>query len=243
MHADAERDALVRRDARIAFDHRALNLESAAQGVDHASKFDDQSVACALDDPAMMDGDCRVDQVAAQRAEARQDPFLVGAGEPAVADNVRRQNRSEFPSLGHPRAPRARTQFSTGQARTPSSCCDPTEASPNHLRPPSPLGHKPAVGNVRYLRNPAVHRSVFEQQTRLRCGRSRLDMLIEILGPPRYHTEALAPSGPIVRFRDLHHQRESIIHIRDSDAIARLVDTSASRNMRLRVSRISRRLY
>jgi hypothetical protein len=64
-------------------------------------KLDDEPVARALDDPAMVDGDRRVDQVAAQRAEAPQDPFLVGTGEPAVADDVRDHDRRDLPLFRH----------------------------------------------------------------------------------------------------------------------------------------------
>ena len=42
-----------------------------------------------------------IDQIAAQRAEPRQGAILVGASKPAVADHIRRQNRCEFPGLGH----------------------------------------------------------------------------------------------------------------------------------------------
>jgi hypothetical protein len=41
---------------------RSLNFERAAHGVDDAAKFDDQPVAGALDHPAVVDGDRRVNQ-------------------------------------------------------------------------------------------------------------------------------------------------------------------------------------
>ena len=62
------------------------------------------AVAGALDDAAVMDGDCRVDQIAAQRSQPRKDAILVGAGKPAVADDIGHQDRREFPGLAH-RAP------------------------------------------------------------------------------------------------------------------------------------------
>ena len=41
------------------------------------------AVAGALDDAAVMHGDSRVDQVAAQRPQPRENALLVRAGEPA----------------------------------------------------------------------------------------------------------------------------------------------------------------
>jgi hypothetical protein len=75
----------------------ALRLRS----VDHAAKFDEAAVPGPLDDAAMMEGDGRVDQVAAQSAQARENAILVRTREAAVADNVRNQNRCNLPGLAH----------------------------------------------------------------------------------------------------------------------------------------------
>src|SRR5271165_6383064 len=48
-----------------------------------------------------MDGDRRVDQVAAKGSEPSEDAIFVRAGEPAVADDVGHQDRRELPGLGH----------------------------------------------------------------------------------------------------------------------------------------------
>ena len=89
MNADAENDAPVLRHAGVALDHAVLHLDRAAYGVDHAAEFDDAAVAGALDDPAVMHGDGRVDQIAAQRTKSRENAILVDAGESTVADHVR----------------------------------------------------------------------------------------------------------------------------------------------------------
>ena len=68
MNADAKLYALVGRDARVALDHGVLHFEGAAHRVDDAAKLDDAAVAGALDDAAMVHGDCGVNQIAAQRA-------------------------------------------------------------------------------------------------------------------------------------------------------------------------------
>jgi hypothetical protein len=48
-----------------------------------------------------MQGDGRIEQVAAQRSESRQNAILVRAGEPAVADDICDQNRSDLPGFPH----------------------------------------------------------------------------------------------------------------------------------------------
>ena len=104
MNADAEDDAAVLGHAGVALDHGVLHFDRAAHGVDDAAELDDRAVAGALDDAPVMHGDGRIDQVAAQRPQPRQDAILVRAGEPAVADHVRAKDRRKFPGLAH-RAP------------------------------------------------------------------------------------------------------------------------------------------
>ena len=87
-------------DAGVALDHRGLDFDRAAHGVDHAAELDDRAVAGALDDAAVMPA-MRVDQIAAQRPEPRQRAILVRPGEPAIADDIGHQNRGELPGLGH----------------------------------------------------------------------------------------------------------------------------------------------
>src|ERR1700722_1400947 len=104
MNTDAEVYALVRRDARVALDHGALDFDRAAHRIDHATELDDQAVAGALDEAAVVDGDGGVNQIAAQQPKPRKRSLLVDAGEPAVANDIGDQDRGEFPRLAH-RAP------------------------------------------------------------------------------------------------------------------------------------------
>jgi|HubBroStandDraft_6_1064221.scaffolds.fasta_scaffold952660_2 hypothetical protein len=53
------------------------------------------------DDAPMVHGDGRIDQIAAQRPQPRQNPVLVGSGKPRIADDVGHQDRSELSSLAH----------------------------------------------------------------------------------------------------------------------------------------------
>ena len=70
-------------------------------GVDDAAELDKRPVAGSLDDPASMNGDRGIDEIAAKSAEARQRPLLVGPGQAAEANDVGGENRRQFPRLGH----------------------------------------------------------------------------------------------------------------------------------------------
>ena len=80
---------------------RVLHFDRAAHRVDDAAELDEHAVAGALDDAPVMHGDGRIDQIAAQGAQPREGAILVGAGEPAVADDVRRQDRRNFARFAH----------------------------------------------------------------------------------------------------------------------------------------------
>ena len=101
MNADAELDAALGRQAGVALDEAVLHLDRAAHRVDHAAELDEAAVAGALDDAPAMRVDRRIDQIAAQPPQPRQRAILVRAGEPAVADDVRDQDRRDFPGSRH----------------------------------------------------------------------------------------------------------------------------------------------
>ena len=62
-------------------------------GIDHAAELNETSVAGALDEASVMHSDGGIDQIAAERAQPRKRPLLVGAGKFAVSGDIRRQNR------------------------------------------------------------------------------------------------------------------------------------------------------
>ena len=101
VDADAELDALIRRDSDVALDHRVLNLDSAAHGLDHAAKFDQRPVARALEHSAIMAGDRGIDEIGAQRPQPRKRTVFVRARHPTEADDVGGEDRRDFPSFGH----------------------------------------------------------------------------------------------------------------------------------------------
>ena len=79
MDADAELDAPLGRQAGIALGHAVLHLDGAANGIDDASELNEDAIAGPLNDATMMQSDGRVDQIAAQRAQPRKRPLLVGS--------------------------------------------------------------------------------------------------------------------------------------------------------------------
>ena len=96
MNADAKLDTLLGWQAGVALDHAGLHFDGAAHGVDHAAKLDDRTVAGEFDDAAPMQRDGRIDEIAAQSAQPRERALLIGAGEPAIADDIRNQDRREL---------------------------------------------------------------------------------------------------------------------------------------------------
>ena len=103
MDADAKLDPALRRHAGVALDHAGLHLDRAAHRVDDAAEFDDRAVAGAFDDAAVMGGDGGVDEIAAKSPQARKRAILVRSREPAIADDIRNQNRRELSGLAHSR--------------------------------------------------------------------------------------------------------------------------------------------
>ena len=83
----------------------ALDFDGAVHCVDDAAELDDAAVAGALDDAAVMHGDGRIDQIASERPQPRQNSVLVGSGKPRIADHVGHQDRGQFSGLAHGATP------------------------------------------------------------------------------------------------------------------------------------------
>ena len=101
MNADAKLDAPVIWYAGVALDQAGLHFDRAPDRVHYAPELDDAAVASALDDAAVMRGDGRIDEIAAEAPQARQGAILVRRGESAVADNVGDQDCSELARFPH----------------------------------------------------------------------------------------------------------------------------------------------
>src|SRR5262245_1200771 len=111
MNADAKFDAPLRRQTGVALDHQVLNLDAATNSVDDTAKFHKNSIAGSLHDASVVDGDCRIDQVASQGTQPCQRAVLVRSGQPAESDDVRREDRSKLSRLSHVRASGLATQY------------------------------------------------------------------------------------------------------------------------------------
>jgi hypothetical protein len=101
MNTDTELDTALGRQAGVPLDHAVLHLNSASQSIDDAAKLDKTSVTCAFHHPPVMQFDSGIDQVAAERPQARQGALLVRAGEAAVADHIRDQYRRDLAGFAH----------------------------------------------------------------------------------------------------------------------------------------------
>ena len=123
MDADPKFDALVGRDLGVALDHRPLDFNGAVHCVDDTAEFDDAAVARALDDAAVMHRDGRIDQVAAKRPKASEDPVFIRTRKPRVADDVGHQDRRELSGLAHGASAEAKSPVAGGMGMAAFPCC------------------------------------------------------------------------------------------------------------------------
>ena len=68
----------------------------------------------------LMHRDGWIEQIAPERPQPRQRAILVGASETAVSDYIRRQDRREFPGLGHD-VPSAAPKQTSRKTRSPQT--------------------------------------------------------------------------------------------------------------------------
>ena len=101
MDTDAELDTSIGRHAGIAFEHGVLHLDGAPHRVDHAAELDEGSVSSALHHASGVHRDGRINEVAAERPEARERPIFVRASQPAVSDDIGGQDRRKLAGLAH----------------------------------------------------------------------------------------------------------------------------------------------
>jgi len=101
VNADAQFDAVVVRDAGVPLGHGLLHRDCAAHRIEDARKFDQHAVAGGLDDAAVMLGDLRIEELAAQRLEALVRAFLVRPHQPRIARHIGGKDRGEAAGLAH----------------------------------------------------------------------------------------------------------------------------------------------
>jgi hypothetical protein len=108
VNADADFNTPLGRDVFVTLRHSALCLYGTTRGINGAAEFNQESVAGAFDDAAIVFGDSRFEEFPTMGIEPRECPFLVRAHEPAVSSDIRRKNGSEPPFhalFGHVSAP------------------------------------------------------------------------------------------------------------------------------------------
>ncbi len=95
IDADAQHHPQRFRQGLVGDRHRVLHLGGAFDGVDGAAELHQQRVADFLEDTAAMAGDERLEHVLPPRLQRRKRARLVELHEPAVADDVGRQDRRQ----------------------------------------------------------------------------------------------------------------------------------------------------
>ena len=103
------------RQAGVALDHAALQLDRRAHRLDGAAELDHHAVAHRLDDAAMEALDHRRHQLGEMRAQIDERLLLVGAHQAAVARHVGEQDGGEA-AIGA-RARSSRSAVSPAMAR------------------------------------------------------------------------------------------------------------------------------
>ncbi|MCY1231172.1 hypothetical protein D9M72_436100 [compost metagenome] len=95
IDADAEFDPPVLRHVAVAPLHALLDLDRAFDRIGHALELDQHSVAGGLDQPALVLGDRRIDELDAVGSEPRKRARFVGFHQPTVAGHIGRQHCGE----------------------------------------------------------------------------------------------------------------------------------------------------
>ena len=70
-------------------------LRPAAHRIDDAGKLHQQAIAGGLDDAAMVLGDLRIEELAAQRLEAFERAFLIRPHQPRIPRHIGGEDRGE----------------------------------------------------------------------------------------------------------------------------------------------------
>ncbi len=97
VQADAEHDSGIRRLIAIGVEHRLLDLDGGAQGIDRTGEFDHCSIAGKLDQPAPAAPDRGLDPLGTMRLQAKMRPAFIRAHQARVAHDVYHHDRRQSP--------------------------------------------------------------------------------------------------------------------------------------------------
>ena len=96
IDADAEFAAPILRHLGVALAHAALDIDGAAHCIDDAGEFDEETVPGRLYDAAAVLDDLGIEQHPPVLLELLEGALLVQPHQPAVADDIRRQDRRKL---------------------------------------------------------------------------------------------------------------------------------------------------
>ncbi len=97
VNADTKFDPVVLRHVGILCSHVALNLDRASCRVDRTGELDQYAVARGLDDTAAMLDDLGIEKSFSECLQLRERALFVGAHEPTITGDVRRQHSRQAP--------------------------------------------------------------------------------------------------------------------------------------------------
>ena len=95
VDADAKADLAPRRHVAVAPRHAPLDLDRTRHGIRDARELDQHAIAGGLDQPPLVLGDRRVDQLETMGLETRERARLIGFHQAAVSDHVGREDGRE----------------------------------------------------------------------------------------------------------------------------------------------------
>jgi hypothetical protein len=88
IDAHTELDPLLGREIGIPAVHPALEIKGTPDRVHHGGKFDKNAVACGFHDPAAMERNGGIDQLAPKLAQALERALFVNTGQPGIARHI-----------------------------------------------------------------------------------------------------------------------------------------------------------
>ncbi len=118
VDSDAKADAVTFIDVCISAFDSLLDDDGAAHRIDNRSELDKKTVACRLEDAALVLGDQRIDKLPAVGLQRGERPFLVDTHEARVSHHVRGENRGQ-PARGLGLCVHAPTLRVAGSSRRP----------------------------------------------------------------------------------------------------------------------------
>jgi hypothetical protein len=96
VDADAENDKRAG-VPRVPLHHLFLNPYRAGYGIDGAGELNQHAIAGCLNDPAIVSGDCRINNIAPAGLQGRKRADLVSPHQSAIPGNIRCENSSQSP--------------------------------------------------------------------------------------------------------------------------------------------------